>query len=499
MIRIHTGEIERGQYPKEASKAKEDSALFSDLFLSILNDSYSEDEKDPEALAILASAAFPVPARTAETVDTKGSDHLLTEPAFGIPGQKGFAFEAGMKNAPSILLENAAKSQGAVMTEEPAGIASDGALIHPKQDVFMFGQKAQNADEKESIKVAFAEQPQAFEDAPVRFPAGESKNNSFDEPNPVADDMRFAFDGNKRPPLFSEGRKIESDKGKPMLETSFVEPKKAATENSVVLQERRPASGESALKIQGFSTAGKSVEAKIYENSSEEAPGKDSVHVKALRTDEPISVARKEKAFFSATGNGKNVEGDSGSTNKANRLEDTSFSEELHHTASVFAKETNSLQDTESELDIRQVEKCITDALTQRTEQGTRQMSVRLVPEHLGDLHITIREEGKRLTIKIKASDESVQNVLNEKLSFISQNLKVRGVDVKEIELSGFSEEGSLSSGLLYRDNGEQGRAFEGDERYSGFFENPTDGKQEKIHTGQALSYVSADRVNILI
>jgi flagellar hook-length control protein FliK len=150
-------------------------------------------------------------------------------------------------------------------------------------------------------------------------------------------------------------------------------------------------------------------------------------------------------------------------------------------------------------LDISQVEKCITDALTQRTEQGTRQMSVRLVPEHLGDLHITIREEGKRLTIKIKASDESVQNVLNEKLSFISQNLKVRGVDIKEIELSGFSEEGSLSNGLLYRDNGEQGRAFEGDERYSGFFENPTDGKQEKIHTGQALSYVSADRVNILI
>lgn len=51
-------------------------------------------------------------------------------------------------------------------------------------------------------------------------------------------------------------------------------------------------------------------------------------------------------------------------------------------------------------------------------------------------------------------------------------------------------------------DEGKQGAAEEegeGDERYSGFFENPTDGKQEKIHTGQALSYVSADRVNILI
>ena len=52
MIRIHTGEIERGQYPKEASRQRGFRFILG-FVLSILNDSYSEDEKDPEALRSL--------------------------------------------------------------------------------------------------------------------------------------------------------------------------------------------------------------------------------------------------------------------------------------------------------------------------------------------------------------------------------------------------------------------------------------------------------------
>lgn len=113
---------------------------------------------------------------------------------------------------------------------------------------------------------------------------------------------------------------------------------------------------------------------------------------------------------------------------------------------------------------------------------GTRELLVKINPKELGEVVISLVQEGGALKASIKASSKDTYNLLAQNLNEIKknlaeQNIKIQGVDISlKQEMDNYT--GETFSGSTFQ-NGEESNRFRGNNR-----SNPKAGTDEEIEEG---------------
>jgi flagellar hook-length control protein FliK len=68
--------------------------------------------------------------------------------------------------------------------------------------------------------------------------------------------------------------------------------------------------------------------------------------------------------------------------------------------------------------------------------QGGGEMKIRLKPEHLGELHVSVRTDGHHVGLQIQASDERAKAIIEESMSHLKESLASHSMTLGRVDVS---------------------------------------------------------------
>ena len=110
--------------------------------------------------------------------------------------------------------------------------------------------------------------------------------------------------------------------------------------------------------------------------------------------------------------------------------------------------ETSNITVSESNVveNINYITETIVESIRQREIEGTVELKLRLKPEFIGDVEITLKETENKIQAFLKISNEELKEAMHQKVFEIETILKDHGVNIDKIEFSSFTSQFDASN-----------------------------------------------------
>jgi flagellar hook-length control protein FliK len=89
------------------------------------------------------------------------------------------------------------------------------------------------------------------------------------------------------------------------------------------------------------------------------------------------------------------------------------------------------------------------------------EIKIRLKPDHLGELMMSVKTNGQQVSLQIKAQDHESKRIIEESLGRLKDSLATQSLDLGKVDVVTQSTQSQGSDFGLQMDLGQQGRGFQ--------------------------------------
>ncbi|MDF1809906.1 MAG: flagellar hook-length control protein FliK [Phycisphaerales bacterium] len=126
---------------------------------------------------------------------------------------------------------------------------------------------------------------------------------------------------------------------------------------------------------------------------------------------------------------------------------------------------------------------------------GKNEMTLKLTPEHLGEIRIRVQTEGLELAVRFETSNDEATELLQGQLKDLGNQLRSKGFNIDRISLGDDSTQGSDSSSTSNENNSDNSESESGHHHNSQDSSNPERNENQTIGFDEPDSELDVDSI----